>query len=540
MTTPSDLYSLPNLIGSKLMLTFHGKERVPDVTVEAIRRYRPAGFSLFRAFNVEQPAQVRRLTAELQQAARATGLPPFLIAADQEGGQLMAIGDGVTQLPGNLALGAAGSADLARKAGWVLGRELAAMGLNVNFAPVCDVNVNPRNPVVGTRSFGEDPQAVAELSAALVEGIQSAGVAATAKHFPGHGDTASDSHHGAPVVPHSLDRLQKVELPPFRAAIEAGARLVMSAHLALPALTGRSDLPATLSPEILTGLLRRELGFRGVIVTDALDMGAIHQGEGLGEAGVQAALAGADLLLVSAAPEDQERVYRALNEAGRSERLDAADLRASTARILALKSWLEQQDQPDLSVVACAEHQAVADEIAARSITLVRDDAGLLPLRLKPEDNLALVLPQPSDLTPADTSSYVSPVLGRELHRFHPNVSELSVPSSPGVGDIAAVLAALRGADMVILGTINAFSQSGQAELAQAVLASGIPTIIAALRMPYDLASFPSASTYLCAYSLLEPSMRALARVLFGQAEALGRLPVSIPGLYPRGHSLEG
>jgi beta-N-acetylhexosaminidase len=379
---------------------------------------------------------------------------------------------------------------------------------------------------------------VAELSAAMVAGLQAAGVAATAKHFPGHGDTASDSHHGVPLLSHSLERLREVELPSFTACIRAGVRLVMSGHLALPALDGRSDLPATLSEAVLQGLLRKELGFDGVIVTDALDMGAIRQGEGLGEQAVRAAAAGADLLLLSSVMEDQQRVHSSLIKSLHEGRLDASAVRASADRVLSLKEWLSGRGAvPDLSVVGCAAHRAIADEIARDSITLVRDQAGLLPLRLASGGRLAVVLPRPIDLTPADTSSYVAPVLAQALRQFHPDVDEFIVPHAPQPADIAALLPQVTSRDLVVIGTINAYTQPAQAELVRAILGSGVPTVIAALRMPYDLAAFPEAPTYLCCYSILEPSLRALARALFGLTGCPGKLPASIPGLYPAGSS---
>ncbi len=529
--------SVGQTIGQKLLLAFPGKDRLSPEAQEAIRVYRPGGITLFRSLNVDYPAQVRQLTELMQQAARQAGMPPLLIAADQEGGQLMAIGEGTTPLPGNLALGAAGSVELAYQAGEVLGKELAAMGVNVDYAPCCDVNVNPDNPVIGTRSFGEVPQQVAGLSAALVTGLQSAGVAAAAKHFPGHGDTASDSHHGIPVMPHALERLEQVEFPPFRAAIQAGVKLVMTAHLALPAVEGRSDLPATLSPTIIRGLLRGALGFDGVVVTDAMDMKAIRQGEGLGEAAVRSAAAGTDLLLITSDPLDQRRVHASLERALQLGQLDAAEMGVSVGRIMALKNWLaEQGPQPDLAVVGSAAHRAVADEIGARSVTLVRDQAGLLPLRPLPGQRLVVILPRPLDLTPADTSSYVTPALAEALRRYHPDVAEFVLPHAPQEQDIVAVLQQVRGTDTVILGTLNAFAQPGQTAVVLALLKTGIPTVIAALRMPYDLAAFPAAPTFLCTYSILAPSMHALARALFGRAPFQGRLPVSIPGLYSAGY----
>ncbi len=531
--------TIEQIVGQKLLLAFAGKDAPSAEILRAIQQYKPAGIRLLRALNIDNPAQVRQLTQSLQHAANEAGLPLLLIATDQEGGQLMAIGEGTTQLPGNLALGAAGSLELSYRAGQVLGYELAAMGININFAPCCDVNVNPQNPVVGTRSFGEEPQKVAELSVAMVRGIQSSGVAATAKHFPGHGDTASDSHHGLAIVPHEIDRLRKVELPPFVASIEAEVKLVMSAHLALPAIAEQDDLPATLSPAILKGLLREELKFKGVCLTDALDMQAIRQGEELSEDAVRAAGAGADLLLLGPDPVDQLRVYTGLMQATQRKRLEADELAASTDRVLELKHWISTQGpQPGLSVIGCAAHLAVADEIAAHSLTLVRDWAGILPLRLSEKQRLAVFLPRPQDLTPADTSSYVVPQLARVLRAYHPHLDEFVLPHAPQDRDIAAMLEIIHNYDLVIIGTLNAATQPGQAALVRTVLQTGIPTVVAALRMPYDLIAFPEAPTYICVYSILEPSMRALAKALWGQAEFTGRLPVSIPGLYSIGHGL--
>jgi beta-N-acetylhexosaminidase len=529
-------------IGQKLLLAFKGKEPSPEI-IAALKNYKPGGLTLFRSLNIDHPAQVRQLANSLQRLARDLGLPPLLIGTDQEGGQLMAIGEGTTPLPGNMALGATGSTELARKAGAVLGQELAAMGVNVDYAPSCDVNINPHNPVIGTRSFGESPDAVARLAVAMIEGIQSQGVAATAKHFPGHGDTASDPHYGLPSILHSLERLQQVELPPFRSAISAGAKLVMSAHLALPALDGPDAPPATLSRNILHGLLREELGFNGVTVTDAMDMKAIRQGDALGEDAVRAAAAGADLLLLTSNPDDQRCVHKSLSQAIQRGQLDHEATFKSVERILSLKQWLARQprssagqSQPDLSVVGCAAHQAVAAEIAERSVTLIRDDVGLLPLLLKSEERIAAIVPKPIDLTPADTSSYVTPRLAAALRQYHPDVDEYLLSYAPESGEIASLLEQLRNHKLIILGTLNAFSSPGQAEFVRQALKLGIPTVVVALRLPYDLSVFPRAQTYICTYSILEPSMQALAKALFGKIRFEGRLPVSIPGLYAVGY----
>jgi len=527
-------------VGQRLLLAFHGKESPSTEIERAIRDFQPAGISLFRSLNIDSPAQLRDLTGSLQRLARDSGLSPLLIATDQEGGQLMAVGAG-TPLPGNMALGATGSESLARRAGEVLGCELAAMGVNVDYAPCVDVNINPHNPVVGVRSFGEDPAEVAILGAAMVEGIQSQGVAATAKHFPGHGDTASDSHHGLPFVPHSLERLRALEFVPYRSSIKAGTKLVMTAHLALPALDGPSAPPATLSPRVLKGVLRSELGFNGVIVTDALDMHAIRQGEALGGEAVKAAAAGADLLLVTANPRDQQRIHSALMNAAEGGGLDRSDLVASAARVLALKGWLARQPPaPDLGVIGSARHMEVAREIAERSITLVRNRANLLPLRLAPDQRIAVVVPKPLDLTPADTSSYVSLQLAGSLRQYHPRVDEFLIPYAPSDAEIRELLQVLPGYDLIVVGTLNAFEQEDQAALVRELHMTQVPVAVVALRLPYDLASFPEVRTYLCTYSLMEPSMRAVAGVLFGHLRPAGRLPVGIPGLHEAGFSMQG
>jgi beta-N-acetylhexosaminidase len=523
--------SLEEALGQKLLLAFSGKHQPSPDILEAIRRYKPGGITLFRSLNIDRPAQVRQLTAALQRAARVAGLPPLLIAADQEGGQLMAIGAGTTQLPGNMALGATASPELARRAGQVLGRELAAMGINANYAPVCDVNVNPKNPVVGTRSFGEDPQLVAQLSSAMIEGMQMAGVAATAKHFPGHGDTAVDSHYGTPLLLHDRERLRRVELPPFEAAIRAGVRLVMSAHIALPALNDGLDLPSTLSSAVLKELLRSDLGFKGVIVSDSMEMHAIQQGPGLAIDAIAAVRAGVDLLLLGSDPQDQQRVFTGLIQAARRGLISGDEIRLSAERILKLKGWLEKREQPALDVVACSEHQALADEIAEKSVTLVRNTGGILPLRLDQDAELAVVVPRPEDLTPADTSSYVTPSLAAALRQYHPRVSEFIIPLDPGDGDIRALSRKIRDIDLVIFGTINAADHPGQVALAKAFLESETPVVMVALRLPYDLLMYPQAPTYICVYSILEPSMKALAAALWGEIPFTGRLPVSIPNL---------
>ncbi|MBI2331552.1 MAG: glycoside hydrolase family 3 C-terminal domain-containing protein [Chloroflexi bacterium] len=443
----------------------------------------------------------------------------------------MAFGDG-TPLPGNMALGATRSPELARKAGEVLGREMAALGVNVNYAPCADVNINPHNPVVGVRSFGEDPKLVGELAAAMIEGIQSQGVAATVKHFPGHGDTASDSHHGLGTVPHSRERLHAVELTPFRSALQADAKLVMTAHLGILSIDGADAPPATLSPNIINGLLRRDLGFDGVVITDAMDMHAIRQGELLREDSLRAAQAGADILLMTSDPLDQTRAFESLLQGAQSGQLSHENLHASIDRITRLKNWLaEHVTSPDLNVIQCAEHMQVANEIAEKSITLVRDEKKYLPIKLEAEKRIAVIVPVPQDLTPADTSSYIQPKLAESIREYHARTDEFKIPLAPSEQESAALLAKVQEYDLIVMGTINAYAEEKQAGFVRQLLKIGKPVIVIAMRLPYDLAAFSRASAFVCTYSILEPSMRAVAKAVFGHSEMTGRLPVSIPGL---------
>jgi len=521
--------TLEQAVGQQFLLSFKGREAPPNHFLEVLRRQHVGGVVLFRHKNMGDLAELRGLTSALQRAAAESGQPPLLIAADQEGGQLIAV-DHTTPFPGNMALGAAGSDKLAYKVGRAIGKELSAVGINVDFAPVCDVNSNPLNPVIGTRSFGEDPKLVARMSAALIRGLQSSGVAATAKHFPGHGDTSSDSHRGAPIVRHSAKRIHSVELLPFRAAVNSRARFVMTAHIVMPALNGGSnELPATLSPRILRDLLRRKMRFDGVIVSDALDMHAMEQGAGYIAETMAAIAAGIDLLLFNHDLSRVEPACSSLVQAARRGLLSADEIHASARRIMALKNWTKRQRQEFLTVIGCDEHLRLAQEVARKSITLVRDTVRQLPLRVAPNARIAVALPRPEDLTPADTSSYVKPVLADVLRKYHSGVDEFSFALNPSSSEIGALSERLAKYDIVVLGTINATVHPGQAELVKKLLKQRTQLITVALRMPYDLAAYPEAPTYICTYTILPPAMEALAEAFFGRIAFTGTLPVTIP-----------
>ena len=535
------------LVGPRLLRTFEGTEPTPHI-LDAIADRRAGGVTLFRGMNVASPAQMRELCAALQ-AARPAGDPPLVIGLDQEGGQLQAVGIGATAWPGNLALGATHSEELARRVGRAIATEVAAMGATLLFAPVCDLLHRETATNLGTRPFGGDPALVGRLAAAMTQGIQEAGVAATLKHFPGHGSAVGDSHHGMPVLRRDLAGLEAEELVPFRAAIAAGARVVMPGHLAVPALTDGRTVPATVAPEILKGLLRDRLGFTGVTVSDALDMAGAGAGDRIDATVVGAAGAGMDLLLMLHAAATEDLAFDALVRAAMAGRLGANALADSWGRVMDLRRWLGAGDgQPPLDVIDSRVHRELAREVAERSVTLAWDRAGMIPLRPGPGTRVAVVAPVPVDLTPAETASYLRLSLADALRGRGLHVDEFIAPLDPTPAQVAAIAYAVRDHDLVIVGTFDGFGHLGQADLVRAVvgtkpsggldLAGSAPgrsaarpdrsVIAVALREPFDVERYPEAPLCVCTYGIQQPQMEALADALLGRIPFVGTLPVAL------------
>ncbi len=536
---------------ARVMLAFEGVT-LPEAMARRLSEAPAAGVTLFRHGNVRTPAQVRELTDAAQRAAgggsvggaaraaagdgaagaAAADWPaPLLIAADQEGGQFIALGDGSTPFAGNMALGAVDDVSLTERVGRAIGTEALAMGVNVIYAPVLDIASNPANPALGIRAFGDDPTLVARHGAAMVDGLQSAGVAAAVKHFPGAGEAADDPHHGIATVRAARANLDARELVPFRAAVAAGARIAMSAHVALPAVSGRDDLPSTLSRAVMTDLLRGDIGFEGVSITDALDMAGVGRGvDGVPDV-VAAIRAGVDLLLTAADPDARARIEQALIDGAARGAFDADEMAATERRLAALRAWLGSAGPaPDIEVVGSAAHRALTAELAARSITLVRDPGGVLPIRWDSMDRVLAVMPRPTDLTPADTSSTVEPALAAALRRYHGDVDEVVVEPEPEAASIAAIRTRAIAADLVVIGTIDGHRLRSQIDLVASIAATGTPTIAVAMRGPWDVAAYPPESTALATYSILPGSLDALAAVLAGTTPATGRLPVQMVG----------
>ncbi|MFJ8491234.1 glycoside hydrolase family 3 protein [Streptomyces sp. NPDC094038] len=514
---------------------------------ELIGKYRVGGIIYFTwTHNTRDPRQIAELSNGIQKAAldQPRGLP-VLIATDQEHGAVCRIGKPATLFPGAMALGAGGSRADARTVGRLSGAELRAMGVRQDYSPDADVNVNPANPIIGVRSFGAGPDAVGALVAAEAQGYQDAGVAATAKHFPGHGDTAVDSHTGFPVITHSRELWEKLDAVPFRAAIEAGIDSVMTAHIQFPALDGSGD-PATLSHPVLTGILRGELGYDGVVVTDSLGMEGVRTKYGDDRVPVLALKAGVDQLLN---PPTLDVAWNAVLKAVRDGELTEARLDESVLRILRLKSRLGLLDRPYVNakdvgrVVGAAKHLAAADRIAERTTTLLVNEGGLLPLSPRTHGTVLVVGADPD--APSGTTGPPTGVLAAALTELGFTASALSTGTAPSPATVDRAVAAARAADAVVVGTYNVTAGGGQRQLVERLVATGVPVVAVAVRNPYDVAQLPSARACLAAYSWTDVELRAAARVIAGRVAPRGRLPVPVQRaddpaqvLYPIGHGL--
>ena len=513
-----------DLVGRLLLLAFTGD----GAPLAQLTVFEPAGF-LFYPSNITSTSAVRAATRTLQDAAPY----PLLFGVDQEGGPFNAYRvDSATLFPGNMALAAGGDVGLARAVGRAVGTELAYAGLNLNFGPVVDVNISPDNPIIGVRSFGADPATVAAFGTAYASGLEAAGVAAVAKHFPGHGDTATDSHLALPTVGADLARLNAVELPPFAALVEAGVPAVMTAHVTFPVLD--PDLPATLSPAALTELLRGELGFEGLIVTDFMDMRAIADNYGPGEAAVLSVIAGADLVLLGPDTATQQVVYNALKEAISSRRLSRERVRAAVAASAAVaKRYPPRWDAPPPDYAA---HQQLALGVATNGATLLHNEV----LPLLPEQNVLVVSPR---LRNFDANLD----LGTVVARHHAKASSIVVSEDPTESEIEEVVRQAQTADVVVLGSYHwqgAFPV-GLVKLESQLASLNAPLVIVALGNPDDLRFLSplntqhSAAAYLAVYGFHEANLEGAWRVLSGENPPRGVLPVAA-GPYELGAGMTG
>jgi beta-N-acetylhexosaminidase len=516
-------------VGQLLVVGFGGTQVTPHIR-KWVRDRHVGGVALFSR-NIVNFEQIAKFTRELQQ--QTEGHIPIFIALDQEGGNVVRVKDGAVVLPGNMALGASRSPTLAYVAGQSLAIDLRLLGFNMNLAPVLDVNSNPKNPVIGIRSYGERPDLVAELGAWYVRGQQEMGVVAVAKHFPGHGDTQSDSHFAMPAINADIARLEAIELWPFRRAMEAGLDAVMTAHIALPRIAEDPHRPATLSRRILTGILRRRMGFDGIVVTDGLEMQGIVESYGSGRAAVLAVLAGADMPMILWTAKKKEEVYHSLLKAVRSGEISRKRLDKSVHRILKVKArrGLFLRDTEPLEVVLPGGnmnpvHAQVSSRIAREAVTLVRNHGDVLPLRSVRYRTVTVVAPPGG--------------FGRIMAR-EPNVEVVTVPYIPNRSrrreEAARAISSAKGSDLLIVAVVNRYHVEMARQITSAL--PHLPVALLSFASPYYLMSLPEADAYVCTYSYLEMAQVAAAHAVLGQVPMTGRLPISIPGFYPYGHRVE-
>ncbi|MFG2002345.1 glycoside hydrolase family 3 protein [Spirillospora sp. NPDC048911] len=475
-------------VGQLFVPTFAGQGAAQSM----IKRYKVGGLIYFPG-NMRTPAQTAAQSNALQRSSKV----PLLLGVDEEQG-IVSRTPFITSFPGNMALGATRRPEDARAAARVTGTELRAVGINQNYAPVADVNVNPANPVIGVRSFGSDPALVSRMLQAAIEGYQAAGVAATAKHFPGHGDTDTDSHTGLPVINHSRAEWERLDAPPFKAAIASDVDAIMSAHIVVPKLDGSGD-PSTLSRKVLTGLLRDTLGFKGVIVTDSLQMEGARKKYGDSATPVRAINAGADQLLM---PPSLPRAYDAVLKAVQSGKISKQRLDDAVSRILRLKEQrgLFRGTRVDPArasrIIGSKDNRATVRQVAEHAVTLVRNE-GVLPLK------------QGRVYVSGPRSDVLAAALRREGVRT--------------VGSAGA-------ADATVLTTLNAGASTTATRVRTL---TSQPVIVAALGRPYDLDKAGGAKAALATYSSGTPALTALAKALAGKIKPTGKLPVPAAGKPP-------
>ncbi|MBA3948447.1 MAG: hypothetical protein H0X44_00690 [Acidobacteria bacterium] len=500
----------------------------------------------YGAVTLGQPFAAASLLNRLQHMSAV----PLLNTADFEAGVGFRIA-GATVFPRLMTFGAAGDERLAYEAGRVTALESRALGVHVNFAPVVDVNNNARNPVINVRSFGENPDVVGRLGAAYVRGLQAGGMIATLKHFPGHGDTDVDSHIGLPTIAHARERLDRIELPPFRAGIAAGAGAVMSAHVQMPAIDPGEFAPATLSRAALTGLLRGELGFNGLIYTDSMGMDAVSRRLSPGDAAARAIAAGNDVVLHS--PDDAAAV-EGIRQAVASGQIAMAQIDASVRRILEAKAGLGLHKQKLVSLdelpakVGTRAHRAIAEEVSARSVTLVKDARSQVPLTLAKDARVLYlsVLDYPSGWRIAAPSRTFIP----ELKKRWPNVTAIELSDRSTASEIELVRAMAPRYDAIVAGVfVRAASASGRMDLAPPLArlltdlarttgTSSQPFVTAMFGNPYVATFLPELPSVLLTYDYYDLAEMSAVRALAGEAPITGRLPIDLPGLAPVGGGL--
>lgn len=503
------------MLGQKLVFGFHGTQLTEEFKA-LIRRYKIGNVILFLR-NVESASQLRQLCSEIQTLIREeTGYPAFIII-DQEGGMVSRLPEDAVDVPGAMALAATGDPENARLASQITIRQLQGVGANFNMAPVQDVNSNPANPVIGVRSFGDDPERVAAFGCASIAPYENSGVLCCVKHFPGHGDTAVDSHLGLPRVDKTEEELEQLELIPFRRAIAAGVPAVMMSHVLFPNIAD-DQLPCTMSRRMVTDLLRNKLGFRGLILTDCMEMLAIQNHYGTPQGVVAAIRAGVDLAEISSRMDLEEASAKALNEAAARGELNLQEIQESVERILKFKQQLFTA--PDAALCNLQRDRQAAWNMSRQAVSQV----GGKPFRA---DEKTFFCGCADYRVSGAANEEGKKATFPEFMAQHFGARCLLTSKEPTEEEIQQAVRQAAGAEKIVLGTCNGHLFAGQQKLAAALSRLQKPMAVVALRNPYDLSGLPETVWKLCSYDYDAPALAGVAEVLSGGA-ATGVCPVKL------------
>jgi beta-N-acetylhexosaminidase len=530
--------TLRQKIGQLMVCGFKANRAVEasNEILELIRDYHVGGIILFGR-NIGTPEEILQLTTRLQLEAKNAGHErPLLICIDQENGVVRRLGEGTTVFPGAMLLGATDHSNFAYEMGVATGTELKALGINWNLAPVVDVNNNADNPVIGVRSFGETPEKVAEFGKAAMKGMQAAGVITALKHFPGHGDTNLDSHLELPTITHPIERLEEVELVPFKECIKEGADTIMSAHVYFPAIEKQPGVPATMSKSVITGLLREKLGFQGVVTTDCMEMKAISDTIGTAQGAVEAIKAGVDLIMISHLPNLQKDAIEAIEKAVEGGEISSKQIDTALERVQILKSrylsWNDISNTMDHvkvpEVVGCEEHQQMAEKAFRHGITIVKNE-GILPLSTTSTDKVLVLYPTNSYLTEVEDKRYSSNALGTVMKEVQADAAIELLPTNLTDEQIASISEKALAYETIIIGTLTVSNSPQHIRLIEKLSELGKKMIVIAMRSPYDMNYLPTKmDAYITTYEFTTPALRMAVKAIYGIEKVTGKLPITI------------
>jgi beta-N-acetylhexosaminidase len=517
--------TLEQRVGQMFIVTVYG-EQLNSIGRDLVTRWQPGGVVLF-ANNAGTPESITELTNAFQQTSLDAGGLPMLIAIDQEGGVVARLTEGFTTLPAPLLITATGDEAMYEAYGRLVAEELKAVGINMNLAPVADLETNLNNPVIRRRSFGSDPEVTGAAVAGVVRGMQANGVLATVKHFPGHGDTAEDSHVSLPIIDLPRERLETVEVVPFKMAVDAGVEAVLVAHIWYPAIEPEQERPASLSRNIITGLLREQLGYNGLVMTDAMDMNAIDYNYSSAQAAVEAVKAGVDIVTLGPGSGlgDQEAAIQGVIDAVRSGEIPEERINQSVTRILDAKArygildWQPLDPAGASERVKLAEHEQIINDLFDAGVTVAYDRNDHLPLQ--PERKIAI----------AFLGSRAQ--IKNECEVYNPDIRWLGISDAPSSTEIAWAVEAANWADTMVVFTQNAVEIPEQQALVNALPQE--KTVAVAIWSPYDWQTYPNVAAYVATYSPMRPAVPAACAVLFGAIPATGQLPIDLSAELPAG-----